>query len=307
MAKFNLKALQEAVGGQTAAFRTYVRMQPAGGAGTKVFPPTYSGGVYAWEQRRINGEEVPCVLLDAVQSQANRLEEALRVAWEEERLKMPLVLTDFSAVELPKDVTDIVKKSVHGIGEITTLDAPHRVADAIMRDSVTKDGTDFRTAYEAVFDANMSNATALGRFARPRWCSGRGTPRGVAADWETSSPAPSLGNRRHQRRRRSRNLQPDRPVGNHRPKVPIYASKDGGWTAIEAEAETTGTGKKLEAVLYKSKSGKGKPSAVNHSNVTPDIVTAERSDEAIGGGVTLDFALLNIGSLAPGSAAVTVP
>jgi CRISPR-associated protein Csb1 len=74
--------LKEAVAGSGAAFRSRTTLQPAGGEGTKVFPPTYAGAVYATEKRRLPGraEPVDCVLLDSVQSQANRMEEALQQA-----------------------------------------------------------------------------------------------------------------------------------------------------------------------------------------------------------------------------------
>src|SRR5438067_11498552 len=98
--QLTLDLLSAAVSGSAAAFRTHVRLQPVGGPGSKVFPPTYSGGVYALEHRRINGSEVPAVLLDSVQSQANRLEDALRNAWEDGRLRMPVIYTDFGDVSL---------------------------------------------------------------------------------------------------------------------------------------------------------------------------------------------------------------
>jgi CRISPR-associated protein Csb1 len=126
-----LKQLMEAIQGKAAAIRLRIRLQPAGGAGTKVFPPTYQGGVYAVEKRNItlkdkNGEdttkETTCVLLDSVQSQANRLEQALLDAFRTGRMKFPLLSVDFS-------------ESLPDIAEITALDAPHRIADAIFRDS----------------------------------------------------------------------------------------------------------------------------------------------------------------------------
>ncbi|HXG11744.1 MAG TPA: type I-U CRISPR-associated protein Cas7, partial [Gemmataceae bacterium] len=82
--------LQEAIRGPAVAIRLRVRLQPAGGPGTKVFPPTYQGGVYATEKRNINGKEVTCVLLDSVQSQANRMEQALLEAFRAGRLRFPL-------------------------------------------------------------------------------------------------------------------------------------------------------------------------------------------------------------------------
>ena len=169
MAALTLEVLKGAIQGNVAAFRCRTKLQPAGGEGDKIFPPTYSGGVYAMEERLIDGKRVPCVLLDSVQSQANRLEEALRNAWErdENPLKMPMILTDFSKVKvntdegLGKNEKKLVEDSVQGIGRITTLDAPHRIADAIFRDSVTKAGKDFREEFARAFDANISNATAL--------------------------------------------------------------------------------------------------------------------------------------------------
>lgn len=47
MAKaLTLDILKEAVAGTAAAFRSRTTLQPAGGEGTKVFPPTYSGAVF---------------------------------------------------------------------------------------------------------------------------------------------------------------------------------------------------------------------------------------------------------------------
>ena len=84
------KVLRTAVEGSACALRCRTRLQPAGGEGDKVFPPTYAGAVYAREQRRVPGcdEPVQCVLLDSVQSQANRMEEALQAAVDEKRLRL---------------------------------------------------------------------------------------------------------------------------------------------------------------------------------------------------------------------------
>ena len=61
-----------------AAFRTRITIQPMGGPGDKVFPPTYLDAEYATEKRWIrndddgNPQTTDCVQLDSVQSQANR-------------------------------------------------------------------------------------------------------------------------------------------------------------------------------------------------------------------------------------------
>jgi CRISPR-associated protein Csb1 len=112
-----------------AAIRRCRRLQPAGGVGDKLFPPTYppereGPPRHVFERRRIDGEEVWCVLIDSVQSQANRLEEALLGAVAEDRIPLPFVLVDFREAELEP------------LEQITSLDAPHRVYDAIIRDSL---------------------------------------------------------------------------------------------------------------------------------------------------------------------------
>lgn len=140
--QLELDDLQKAVGGKAAAFRCRTKLQPAGGLGAKVFPPTYAGGVYAVEQRRLpdNDEPVTCVLLDSVQSQANRMEAALQQAVDEARIEIPLIEVDFSEANktLIKPIDD----------RMTSLTVPHRLADAILRDSViAEDGEDKDTLF----------------------------------------------------------------------------------------------------------------------------------------------------------------
>jgi CRISPR-associated protein Csb1 len=112
-----------------AALRRKQVLQPVGGKGDKIFPPTYpeerrgQGPRHVFERRRVDGREVWCVLVDSVQSQANRLEEALLEALRQGTIKLPYVTVDFKGTGLS------------GLTEITSLDAPHRVYDAILRDS----------------------------------------------------------------------------------------------------------------------------------------------------------------------------
>lgn len=152
--------VKNAVEGAGAAFRCVARLQPADGKGGKVFPPTYEGGRYAYEKRRIaggdgNGDIVDCVLLDSVQSQANRMEEALQDAIDEGRLALPLIEVDFSGVE------DLRKP----VPKITSLQAPHRLADAILRDSRLEDGSSFmESEYAKQWSrSTLQNATAVFR------------------------------------------------------------------------------------------------------------------------------------------------
>ncbi|QEF97869.1 CRISPR-associated protein (Cas_GSU0053) [Stieleria maiorica] len=156
----NLKTLHDAVSNTACAFRSRTRLHPADGPGGKIFPPTHLGGEYAIEQRRRTGtdgkpEEVTCVLVDSVQSSANRLEEALKLQVDSGKLSLPLVRVDFDDDKL----TD-------PIGSLSTLDVPHRLADAILRDSlIDEDGkaVPFRkSSWGSRLDvASLANATPL--------------------------------------------------------------------------------------------------------------------------------------------------
>src|SRR5690242_12716992 len=128
-----LPQLRDAVAGTAAAFRCRRRLQPAGGEGDKVFPPAFAGAVYAVEKRRIPGREasVDCVLLDSVQSQANRMELALQEAIDAHRITMPLLDVDFSEHDPTGDI-DADKEAgrlIDAIGKVTSLQVPHRLAD----------------------------------------------------------------------------------------------------------------------------------------------------------------------------------
>lgn len=125
--ELTLEILKKAVAGTAAAFRCITEYQPAGGPGDKVFPPTYEGGKYATEERWIGGEKVPCVLLDSVQSQANRMELALLDAIEAGEMDLPRLVVEFNDPKIVKPL------------RVTSLDAPHRAADAIFRDSELKE------------------------------------------------------------------------------------------------------------------------------------------------------------------------
>lgn len=149
----SMKDLMNAVTGSAAAFRSVTRLQPVGGEGDKVFPATYSGGKYATERRNLDGQTVDCVLLDSVQSQANRAEEALKHAVEQGKIRLPLIEVDFQEAN---------EKFRNPLPNLTSLDVPHRLADAILRDSMI-DGTRFsKSVYAQRWGrSNLWNATAI--------------------------------------------------------------------------------------------------------------------------------------------------
>ena len=135
--------------GQFTAIRSITKLQPAGGEGDKVFPPTYADSTYAFETRMINGNKVETVLLDSVQSQANRFEEALLDAYRSGRLALPMFEMNIADHE-----------------PMTSLTVPHRIHDAIFRDS-SWGGTPFRESENGrrLVSARAWNATPFFEFA----------------------------------------------------------------------------------------------------------------------------------------------
>jgi CRISPR-associated protein Csb1 len=137
----------------TAGLRLRLRLQPLYGPGEIVFPPTYANGSYLISLRRIPGypDAVPCAIMDSVQSAANRMEDALIEDMDDENIFLPHAVTDFSALNLPKP-----------LGKLTSLDAPHRIFDAIIRDSELN-GVRFphTEVGKAVVAATTKNATGL--------------------------------------------------------------------------------------------------------------------------------------------------
>jgi CRISPR-associated protein Csb1 len=157
-----LELVKKAVA-SAVAFRCRRHLQPAGGEGDKVFPPTFAGAVYAIEKRRVasRSEPVHCVLLDSVQSQANRMEQALQEAADERKFAMPLVVVDFSEHD-PRDGDEQGTRLTDAVGKVTSLQVPHRLADAILRDS-NANGTRFRDSEKgkALNRVSLANATPV--------------------------------------------------------------------------------------------------------------------------------------------------
>jgi len=250
-----LDILKEAVTGSAAAFRCRAMLQPAGGEGDKVFPPTYAGAVYATEKRRLPGRDEPvdCVLLDSVQSQANRMEEALQQAVDEGRVNIPVIEVDFSGSEFLTEV-----------GRITSLQAPHRIADAILRDSLLK-GQPFRKSDigKRIDSVSLSNATPLYELCPTALIFGM---------WDSTGPKGGNG-AKFARAMVSEIVGIDAVYGvktssridplQIRAAVKVAKSTDGSWKIAEDS-------KAKNAIA---------PSEVNHGNIPPDIADA--------GGVTI--------------------
>lgn len=264
--KLTYKDLKDAIAGTAAAFRLTAKLEAVS---PKVFPPTYEGGKYATEMRRIDGKEVPCVLLDSVPSQANRMELALQDAWESGEIELPVVSVDFSAVENP------------GVAKVTSLQAPHRIVDAILRDSFLGK-TKFRATEvgKQLDQLGLANATPLLTYAPHclvfgMWDS-TGPRGGLGVKFARSVVSEVIGINAVAGVKTSSRIDPLNIRANS---GVLYQNGPGDWTLDPSVADKDSKGNPKKT----GKKSEGKPSDVNHGNQPPQV--DEKS-----GGFTIDLA-----------------
>jgi CRISPR-associated protein Csb1 len=243
------------------ALRSVLTLEPIDGPGGRIYPPTYPGAKDGDPPRHVvetlpNGSKR--VLLDSVASQANRQEQALIAARNAGRI-------NFSDVYIDLRDTDA------GIAVLSATEMPHRLSDAILRDSVI-DGIAFKNTSlgKAIVSVTPANLSALLE-ASPTtvlygcWFSGFGIPnplrlqRCVVADmW-----AENVVQGQHVASRTC-------PLGIE--KIDLYQTTDGNWTALTEEAARDAKDKPRPF-------GK-RPSELKHGNIIDDInvrgVTAEK-------------------------------
>lgn len=266
-----LEELRNAVKGKAAAFRSLAELQPAGGPGDKVFPPTYEGGKYAVEKRWLPDREqsVDCVVLDSVQSQANRMELALLDAWEANQLSLPVLTVDFSGNSLEKNL------------RITSLEMPHRIADAILRDSLL-DGKPFRKSPvgKRLDRVDSKNATVLFELCPTALIFGMwdstGPKGGLGAKFARAIVSEIVGFDAQMGSRTSSRIDPLQITKSAGPLFKAKNGKDIHWTLHEEKAEKDSKGRPQK--IRKD----GAPSEANLGNIPPNIED---------GGVTISRAL----------------
>lgn len=253
---------------QDAALRRKQILQPVGGKGDKLFPPTYpeerrgQGPRHVFERRRIDGREAWCVLVDSVQSQANRLEESLLAVLRQGGIALPYVSVDFR------------NRGLAGISEITSLDAPHRVYDAILRDSAL-DGQPFMKSDlgKRLAEAKPADATALMETSPTALLMGA---------WHSTGEGGGLG-AKFPRCLVSEIIAVDVPVED--------GGVDGRTGEIDVRTSGRRTGSRIDPLgvlrrvevykgaagwdVKKDGAGKGakqvKPSEINHGNIAPSV------------------------------------
>ena len=114
--------------------RIDTELVPLGGPGSPVKPAVYKGGTYQQGRRWAapdDPESTPIIVIDNVPSQANRLEHALR------RHRESIAIPEFIL-----DLSDMAHLPAHLPRRLSSLEFPHRNADAYLRDAEL-DGKDF--------------------------------------------------------------------------------------------------------------------------------------------------------------------
>lgn len=168
------------------------------------------------------------------------------------------------------------------------MQAPHRIADALLRDSVDEDGTPFRlTGFGRAFsDSRTNHATGMYQ-ACPTAL--------VFGCWDSTGPKGGLGSK-FQRCLVSeivgynvvlgvKTASRIDPAGIERKAGTVYEMKGDSdeWTTILSEAAVDGKGNP-KLFSRKGAGDKGTPAVINHGNIPPSI-------DAEAGGVTIDHAI----------------
>jgi CRISPR-associated protein Csb1 len=268
-AVLTLDILKAAIKDGSAAIRARISYEPAAGEGTKVFPPTYEGGKYALEGHNKEAGTASRVLLDSVQAQANRMELALLEAKRRGHISLPVITTKIEGDGLLKQFS------------VSSLEAPHRIADALLRDSLTKEGVKFRESEvgKSLDSVDLKNATPLLKYCPTAL---------VFGVWDSTGPKGGLGVKfarvivselvAHTVQIGVKTSSRIDPAEIRKDSALLYAAANGGWTFDEKEALK----EKGKPVLL----GKdGKPSEANHGNIPPSIteggVIFEKAEQTV--------------------------
>lgn len=274
--------LHAAVAERAVGVRSRLELEPLGGPGDKVFPPTFgtpdtADTRYAVEHRAVvngdgtTGDAVMSVVLDSVSSQANRFELALLEAARTGQLAVPVTSVDFAG------------RGLFGLDRISDYEAPHRIFDALLRDSFDGDLL-FRhgPTGRAITEATSRRAGALFHHS-PHTL--------VFGGWDSTGPKGGRG-AKYERALTSEivasGIEPGvktssriDPAGVEIKAGDVYEADDAlGWTMDESEAVRE-KGNKPKLYSRGGRDRPGRPSNINHGNVTPSI-------DARAGGITAE-------------------
>jgi CRISPR-associated protein Csb1 len=248
-----------------AGLRLRLKLQPLGGEGETLFPCTVAGGDYLTAKRRVPGysDSIDCVIIDSVQSQANRMEDALLEDILAGNIFLPHVATDFSGAGL--------LKPVGRQNRITCFDAPHRIFDAILRDSMLEDKHfPLSSVGRAILQASAQNATPLFGVSPASLLFGSwdstGVSGGLGEKYGRCVVSELVGINAVKGIRAGTRIDPLNAEKNQSPDKILTETKDDLWKDLK-----------------KSRKKFDKPSEINHSSVPWG------GEHKVHGGVTLDY------------------
>lgn len=132
---------------EASIIRLVMHLKPVNADGI-IYPPTYEGGRHIFRPAWVNGERREAVILDSVQSQANRVEMAILDAHRRECIAYPNI--------------ELTINAETGEERYSVLELSHRVYDATLRMS-TVDGVPFANSEigKEIYSARIEKAAAL--------------------------------------------------------------------------------------------------------------------------------------------------
>jgi len=205
------------------------------------------------------------------------MELALQEAVDAGQARLPLVEVDFSEHDPTGDLeADLeAKRLIDAVGKITSLQVPHRLADAILRDSEL-DGRPFRHSEtgKALNTVSLANATPLFELCPTALLFGM---------WDSTGPKGGLGPK-FERAVVSEIVGIGAEVGDLlrgvrrdplevRAAVKVEKNVDGSWVVTDPKTK-----------------GAVSPSEINHSSVPYPKRRDQKSDDNYYAGVTLEYA-----------------
>lgn len=266
--------LMNDIAGGAAGVRAIIELQPAGGPGDKIFPASYADGKYA-EENRVNpdtGEISKSVLLDSVASQANRAELALLKAWRRNEIAFPLPRIDFRSA---RDLVDF--------DELTALETPHRLADAIFRDSEIDNVLFRRTDFgKSMTDATPRDCAALYKLCPTALIFGQwdstGPKGGLGSKFQRAYCSEIVGHGAQLGVKTASRIDPLQ-MGQFSSDDRVYNSADPEdvWTTEKEDAARDSKGEPEYAARRGTAGEAGQPSKINHGNIAPNV------DDTLGG------------------------
>lgn len=255
------------------AIRLRVGLQPAGGPGTKVMPPTYAPGqpgdppAYVEEKRVMDGEQKECVSLDSVASQANRAE---------------LALAD--EISLGNDHVPTIWVDQGKFGTHSALEFSHRAFDSWIEDAVL-DGTRFGDSelWPRLANSKRNDLTGLmshspASILLGSWASRLKNPQGAARlPRILTSEVLAIGIKKGARAKGKRDIH------DISADIEVFEASVDSPERIVLDPEQAAKDAKGKPVKFGTKDKRGKPSAAGYGAVTPSL--------ADHGGITMEYGL----------------